>query len=186
MEPAFISPWLAGVLTALVAVAYAGVTGWMLGVSGLFDAALRRRVSNEDLLAALEAATLAQFGEQPGAGAAEGPATAPSDRNARRWFLPGMLLGGLAWRLLSPATGLEWGTLGPSMSLWLPSLGARVGVLFGSGVLLGFGARMAGGCTSGHGLSGVATGQRGSFVSVAVFWTVATALSAVMNRVAGR
>lgn len=34
------------------------------------------------------------------------------------------------------------------------------------GVLLGIGSRLAGGCTSGHGISGMATGSKSSFVTV--------------------
>ena len=44
----------------------------------------------------------------------------------------------------------------PSLWTWRfgPSKAVRYAAAFGSGVLLLFGARMAGGCTSGHGISG--------------------------------
>ena len=41
---------------------------------------------------------------------------------------------------------------------------------FAGGVLLSFGARLAGGCTSGHGISGMATLSKASFVSVAAMF----------------
>ena len=43
------------------------------------------------------------------------------------------------------------------------------------GVLIGLGTRMGGGCTSGHGISGFARGERGSLVTTAVFWSTAVA-----------
>jgi uncharacterized membrane protein YedE/YeeE len=43
-------------------------------------------------------------------------------------------------------------------------------VLLGAGVLVGFGTRMAGGCTSGHGLCGVSRLQKGSLLSTVAFF----------------
>ncbi len=37
-------------------------------------------------------------------------------------------------------------------------------------VLVGFGARLAGGCTSGHGIVGTALGARASLVAIALFF----------------
>jgi uncharacterized membrane protein YedE/YeeE len=42
-----------------------------------------------------------------------------------------------------------------------------------SGILIGVGTRVAGGCTSGHGISGVARGERGSWLTTLVFWATA-------------
>ena len=43
-------------------------------------------------------------------------------------------------------------------------------VLVLGGFLVGFGARWAGGCTSGHAITGLATLQRGSMLAVAGFF----------------
>jgi hypothetical protein len=43
-------------------------------------------------------------------------------------------------------------------------------VLLGGGFLVGFGARWAGGCTSGHGITGLASFQRVSLVAVVGFF----------------
>jgi uncharacterized membrane protein YedE/YeeE len=51
----------------------------------------------------------------------------------------------------------------------LPRLGPRLGVLFASGLLLGAGARIAGGCTSGHAIVGTALGARSSWLATALF-----------------
>ena len=45
-------------------------------------------------------------------------------------------------------------------------------LLFG-GILVGFGTRLSGGCTSGHGICGLASLSKESFVNVAVFFIVA-------------
>jgi uncharacterized protein len=43
-------------------------------------------------------------------------------------------------------------------------------IIVGGGFLVGFGTAYAGGCTSGHGISGVADLQRASFVALAAFF----------------
>ena len=50
-------------------------------------------------------------------------------------------------------------------------------ILLGGGVLVGFGTRMAGGCTSGHGLSGCSRLQPGSLVATATFLGTAIGVS---------
>jgi uncharacterized membrane protein YedE/YeeE len=54
-------------------------------------------------------------------------------------------------------------------------------VLFGGGVLVGFGTRMAGGCTSGHGLSGVSRMQPGSLLATAAFFGAGVAVSVMLG-----
>ncbi|MFZ0458359.1 MAG: YeeE/YedE thiosulfate transporter family protein, partial [Rhodoplanes sp.] len=51
-----------------------------------------------------------------------------------------------------------------------PSAGVRYAVAFVAGFLMLFGARLADGCTSGHGLSGVAQLAVGSTVAVAAMF----------------
>jgi len=76
----------------------------------------------------------------------------------RLWFLIGIPLGGAVAALTSGDGGLtatmSMGALYDAVmptSLWL-----RMALLTGGGVLMGYGARMAGGCTSGHAISGIA------------------------------
>jgi uncharacterized membrane protein YedE/YeeE len=63
-------------------------------------------------------------------------------------------------------------------ALGSPSHGVRYAVAFGAGFLMLFGARIADGCTSGHGLSGMAQLSVGSTVAVAAMFAggIATAL----------
>ena len=97
---------------------------------------------------------------------------APFDPAARRsWRLP-FLVGIVGGGLLS-----AWGAGGPALTatagmfdaLAPASLPARAALFAGGGVLLGLGARLAGGCTSGHGIVGVGQLARSSLLATAVF-----------------
>ncbi len=76
---------------------------------------------------------------------------------------------------------------------WLPpmwaarfgedSLGLRLAAAFAGGGLMAFGARMAGGCTSGHGISGALQLSVGSWVALVCFFTGGTATALLMFRV---
>ena len=57
-----------------------------------------------------------------------------------------------------------------SRALGSPSRGLRYAVAFAAGFLMLFGARIADGCTSGHGLSGMAQLSVGSTVAVAAMF----------------
>lgn len=100
----------------------------------------------------------------------------------RLWFLVGTVLGAAAVALLggSPQAGFGYGALGEYLSL--PVL---VATLFAGGVLIGFGARWAGACTSGHGLTGCATRSRGSLVAVVTFMVTAVAVTFLLHALTG-
>jgi len=76
---------------------------------------------------------------------------------------------------------------------WLPamwtgrfgadSLGLRLAVAFAGGGLMAFGARMAGGCTSGHGISGALQLSVGSWIAVVCFFAGGIATALLMFRV---
>lgn len=99
------------------------------------------------------------------------PSTAPT---WRLLFLVGVMGGGLVYALVTGgfAPGVANAPLaarlgGGSAAIVLTSLVA--------GGAIGFGARVASGCTSGHGISGTALGSPASFVSCATFMGVAVA-----------
>ena len=100
----------------------------------------------------------------------------------RLWFVGGTVVGAAIVAVLggSPQAGLGYGRLGEYLSL--PAL---VAALFGGGVLLGFGARWAGACTSGHGLSGCATRSRGSLAAVVTFMVTAVAVTFLLRALTG-
>jgi uncharacterized membrane protein YedE/YeeE len=87
--------------------------------------------------------------------------------------------GDVAWRAAFVG-GLVLG--GALLAVFLPrALGAPVvsgvGVTVLAGLLVGFGSRLGGGCTSGHGVCGVARGAMRSLVATSVF--VATGMGTV-------
>jgi uncharacterized membrane protein YedE/YeeE len=96
----------------------------------------------------------------------------------RVWLIAGIALGSLVHAL--GAGGLEtdapYGWLDGKLSA-----GSLAIVLFAAGGLVGFGARTAGGCTSGHGLTGVALGQRASAAAIAAIMGSAIAASLVLE-----
>jgi len=59
-------------------------------------------------------------------------------------------------------------------------------VLAVGGLLVGFGTRLAGGCTSGHGVCGLARLSRRSFTAVLTFFAVAIVTVFVMDHVLAR
>ncbi len=80
-----------------------------------------------------------------------------------------------AWRLvyalgLVLGAGLWWAWLGPSTAL---GTGVPVWRLLLGGLLVGYGARLANGCTSGHGICGLGSLQWPSLVAVLTFMATA-------------
>ena len=75
-------------------------------------------------------------------------------------FVAGLLAGGLVLRLVRPEVFAD------------PPL-ARTPLLGIAGVLVGFGARVGNGCTSGHGVCGIARGSRRGLVATLTFMTTA-------------
>ncbi|MDF1562996.1 MAG: YeeE/YedE thiosulfate transporter family protein [Deltaproteobacteria bacterium] len=154
--------WLAALGLVTVSTALLLVEGRRLGVSSGLSALL-----------GLVPERAAACGDGP---AAESP----------RWrgaFLLGLPLGGLA-------SGLLGGDL--SLSLSMGSLGALAGgvsgtalLLLGGGVLIGWGTRQGGGCTSGHGIVGCALGRRTSLAATGVFFLVAALTSNLLHLLGG-
>ena len=77
-------------------------------------------------------------------------------------------------------------TGGELVNEWLPpmwearfgdSLALRAAVAIGGGVLMAFGARLAGGCTSGHGISGTMQLNVASWISVICFFICGIAVA---------
>ena len=91
-----------------------------------------------------------------------------SSRNWRMIYALGMLLGGVLY-----------------VALGLPVEGSQVslGRLIVGGLLVGFGARLGGGCTSGHGICGMASLSVGSMLMVAVFLSTAIVTALLMKAV---
>jgi uncharacterized membrane protein YedE/YeeE len=116
-----------------------------------------------------------------------------TDLKTKRWsliFVLGIILGGFISSQflmehqtidLNPATIQELSNLGfkNAGSTYLPSeifstetlfTGKGVLVLIGAGMFIGFGARYAGGCTSGHAITGLSSLQLPSLLAVIGFF----------------
>ena len=95
----------------------------------------------------------------------------------RLFFLAGVLGGGLLHALRSGGLQPTFAYVGLSEQLSSPL------VLGLAGALMGYGARTAGGCTSGHGVCGTALGSPASFVATMTFMVTAITVANVVTRV---
>lgn len=84
----------------------------------------------------------------------------PSERGWRAAFLAGLLGGGLLVLLVAPRA---FGDGSP----------ASMPFIIVAGLLVGFGTRTGGGCTSGHGVCGMSRLSARSIVATLIFMTVA-------------
>ncbi len=92
----------------------------------------------------------------------------PGERVWRAAFIAGLIVAGVAWHLFVDVTprqgfGLGWAAL--------------------AGALVGFGTRVGGGCTSGHGVCGLGRLSVRSLVAVVVFMAAGMAATFVMRHV---
>lgn len=105
----------------------------------------------------------------------------------RLWFTLGIPLGGLIALLTSPGASLHASfDMGAMYERVLPSaLHVRGPVLVLGGVLIGYGARLAGGCTSGHSIAGLSLLNPPSLVASAGFFAGGILVVQVLFRVVG-
>jgi uncharacterized protein len=97
-------------------------------------------------------------------------------------FVAGLLLGALVFALI--AGGPDFHGYGWLTRTFHGHARVLVGVILAlAGVLIGFGAKTAGGCTSGNGLSGNAMTSRASLVATATFFATAIAVSFLIEAV---
>ena len=91
--------------------------------------------------------------------------------NWRLWFIIGLPLGGLLAALTSPGEIVLSFSLGQMYDSVIPQeLWARAPILTLGGVLIGYGSRAAGGCTSGHAITGMALVNPPSILAAAGFF----------------
>lgn len=177
--------WLSGLCVGAIATLYPLLSGRLLGVSSLYAALLDRRRDaappSEELERALLAATEAEFGPDSAVPPESRSESALRDLRAssersRLLFLIGMLGGAALAALGSNEWALRF-SLGERFDARYGAGFAPLAILLGSGVAIGLGARIGGGCTSGHGISGMARGERGSVLTTFVFWGTALAVT---------
>jgi len=110
----------------------------------------------------------------------QGSAEGRGLRSWRTLLLLGIVLGGLGYALLAgaPDAGMSYSWLDAHLSI-----AGEVAVLFGAGLLIGVGARTAGGCTSGHGLTGSALASPASVVSMMTIMATAVGTTFLLEAV---
>ena len=88
--------------------------------------------------------------------------------NRRFFFMMGMILGAFVSARLSgmPSLTLAMGKFTANISWSFPAIALW---FFTGGVLMGFGARIAGGCTSGHSIHGIANLHLSSIIATIFF-----------------
>lgn len=89
----------------------------------------------------------------------------------RLWFILGIPIGGFIALLTSGQSWQPTLSMGALYDTVLPqALWAKALVLAGGGALMGYGARLAGGCTSGHAVAGLALLNPPSLLAAALFF----------------
>lgn len=96
--------------------------------------------------------------------------TTGPERHWRVLFLGGLIAGG--W-----LAALAFGALPVPAA----ATGAPLALALGAGVLVGFGTRLGNGCTSGHGVCGLARRSPRSLASVLVFMAVGMATATLLR-----
>jgi len=197
-------PWWAGALgLGVVTFAFWWLVRRPMGVSGSWQTVVHwrqaRRLAQEEAAMrhnpeiagdALMAATLAQFGAATTYGtlghAPEAPAkVAPRYRRRIPWtahavFLLALASGGLFSAFVNGHFELHWNMGAVHETLLGGGMSSYVALLLG-GVAVGFGTQMAGGCTSGHGLSGCSRLVPASLLATAVFFGSAVGFSFLLE-----
>ena len=98
----------------------------------------------------------------------------------RAWFLVGLIVGAAAFALIAGGPdfhGYGWLTAtftGDTRWIVAP-------ILFTAGILIGYGAKTAGGCTSGNGLSGTSLLSPAALAATATFFGTAIVVSFVIE-----
>ncbi len=104
-----------------------------------------------------------------------------SPRSAHIVFLLMLIVGGLIGSIIKNDWSIQF-TLGElHTSLFGTGIASPMMLFFG-GVMVGFGTQMAGGCTSGHGLSGVSRFVPSSMAATAVFFASAIIFSMIAHQ----
>lgn len=102
----------------------------------------------------------------------------------RTFFTLGLIVGGAIAALVTIGWKPTW-ALGKFDKIWGDSLVLKALVLFAGGFLWGYGSRLAGGCTSGNAISGLAKGSLASLVATCFFLVGGVAVTYLLFWISG-
>lgn len=97
----------------------------------------------------------------------------------RAWYFVGIFVGGLVATLLGPGLDVRTGYDAMFVAGWSKPVVAIV--VFLAAIVMGYGARVAGGCTSGHGICGTAQRSPASWAATATFVVTAIVVTYIMT-----
>jgi uncharacterized membrane protein YedE/YeeE len=106
-------------------------------------------------------------------------------RSARHWRMPfigGLVLGGFVSAVLGGGFSPTW-DLGMFDQVIGFGPAGKLAWMFAGGLFIGFGTRLAGGCTSGHGIFGLSNLEFPSLVSTASFMAAGILTTQIVYRV---
>lgn len=177
------------------------IVGWREESRRQHDEKDVHAASKADVMQAMMAETVAHFGEASigQSQLQEGAADAVSDKNvnvnvsdneltqrapwqAHITFLLMMGVGGLVASMLAGTFDVRF-DMGADFIRIFGDGWSSIIVLLVGGIFIGFGTRMAGGCTIGHGLSGLSRMQLGSLLGTASFMGGAIVVSLILERI---
>ena len=97
-------------------------------------------------------------------------------------FIGGLVLGGLLSAVLGGGWAPTWdlGLFDQHIG-WGPA--GKLAWMFGGGLFIGFGTRLAGGCTSGHGIFGISNGERSGIISTLAYMGAGLVVTNLVYRV---
>ncbi len=199
----YLTWWVGGIALGVFTILFRLLTSRTLGVSGswkkmlawreerLQDKTATTMASNQgDVASALMAETLAEFGADvlPQV-EANVPATHKHQKIAEAknipWtahmvFLLSMVLGGFLWAMFTGHFSIQT-ELSSIYNQWTG--GGLTGglLLLMGGFMVGLGTQMAGGCSSGHGLSGCSNLAPTSFAATATYFMTAVIVSVIIK-----
>ncbi|TVR01954.1 MAG: YeeE/YedE family protein [Desulfovibrionales bacterium] len=156
---AWMKPYICGGLAGLLLVASVAIAGQFFGTSTTFP----RMVTWLTNSIGIDLSHLAFFQ------ASGGSLTGAAFPDWQLLFVIGIALGAFLASIATKTFQLE-----PLPPMWAERFGNRLGLRIGhsiiGGILLMVGARMAGGCPSGHGVSGVSQLGVSSFLALVMFF----------------
>lgn len=170
MSAAYWPWWLGSLALGGLALGYFVAVRRTFGVSGAFSRLV-------DAVAGPSAAEPPPTPDCSSGAVSTGPAP---PWTAYATFLGAIVVGALLSSLAGG--GVELSTqVGPTFERLVGSGGSGAAALLVGGAMVGFGTRMAGGCTSGHGLCGTGRLQSGSLVATATFFGTGIAVTFLLG-----